>query len=171
MSRKAPFNILVAEDDPDDRLLLKEALFESGLDAVLQFVEDGEALMAYLDRCSSQPSGRLPRPSLVVVDLNMPKKDGREALAEIKARGIHRKIPVVILTTSNAEEDISYCYDNGAHAYITKPTSFKQWVEIVGALERYGGSPDMTRLGPKTPWADPECLPVRNRSPSPENSR
>jgi CheY-like chemotaxis protein len=107
-----PITILMADDDPDDRLLLQEAWEENRLANVLHFVEDGEALMDYLHRRGRYTSLiNEPLPGLILLDLNMPKKDGREALRELKADPHLRRIPVVVLTTSKAEEDILRSYD------------------------------------------------------------
>src|SRR5262245_29600376 len=99
-----PIVILIAEDDADDRVLTKEAFDESRLLNEVHFVEDGEELLNYLERKS--PYADAPRPNLILLDLNMPKKDGREALKEIKSNPELRRIPVVVMTTSKAEEDI-----------------------------------------------------------------
>jgi len=106
-SKRRPITILVAEDDEDDRLLMQEALEENRLANDLHFVEDGEFLMDYLlHRGEYSDPQTAPRPSLILLDLNMPRKDGREALQEIKANPDLRQIPIVVLTTSKAEEDI-----------------------------------------------------------------
>ena len=133
-----PIVILMADDDADDRMLAQEALDESRLANELRFVEDGEELMDYLLRHGryADPAAS-PRPGLILLDLNMPRKDGREALAEIKAHPELRRIPVVVLTTSKAEEDILRTYDVGANSYITKPVSFEGLVAMVQALGDY----------------------------------
>ena len=136
--RGTPIVILMAEDDPDDRLLAREAWEESQLANPLHFVEDGEALIDYLyQRGNYAASGSAPRPGLILLDLNMPRKDGREALREIKADPRLRCIPVVVLTTSNAEEDILRSYDLGASGFIIKPMTFDGLVETVKAMGRY----------------------------------
>ncbi|MDZ7261448.1 MAG: response regulator, partial [candidate division KSB1 bacterium] len=119
---KESITILMAEDDPEDRLLVKDAWEESRVLNELRFVEDGEELMDYLYRRGpyAEPA-RAPRPGLILLDLNMPRKDGREALKEIKADPELRRIPIVVLTTSKAEEDILRTYDLGANSFITKP--------------------------------------------------
>jgi CheY-like chemotaxis protein len=130
--------ILLADDDEDDRLLTEEALKESRLANDLHMVEDGEELMDYLYR-----RGRFsaladsPRPGLILLDLNMPKMDGREALREIKADASLRQIPVVVLTTSKAEEDIYRTYDLGANSFITKPVLFESLVRVMKDLGAY----------------------------------
>ena len=123
--------ILIAEDDPDDRLLAKEAFEESDMVSTLEFVEDGEELLEYLHREDT------PTPDLILLDLNMPRKDGREALREIKHHPRFRHIPVVVLTTSNSEADIFPSYDLGASSYITKPVTFEGFLNFMKALEKY----------------------------------
>ena len=133
-----PIVILVADDDADDRMLTKEALEESKVLNELRFVEDGEELMDYLKRRGKfADDGAAPQPGLILLDLNMPKKDGREALKEIKADPELRRIPVVVMTTSRTEEDIFRSYDIGASSYITKPVTFDSLVELMKALGRY----------------------------------
>jgi len=133
-----PISILIADDDPDDRLLIKEALEESRLANELDFVENGEELMDYLYRKNEfNELSDSPLPGIILLDLNMPKKDGREALKEIKADPELRKIPVVALTTSKAEEDIVRTYELGVNSFITKPVSFESFVEKLSALQRY----------------------------------
>ena len=129
--------ILMAEDDPDDRLLTKDALAEAHLANTLIFVEDGEELMDYLYRKGGYNEENAPRPGLILLDLNMPRKDGREALEEIKADPDLRSIPVVVLTTSKAEEDILRSYDLGVSGYITKPVQFERLILVMQALGRY----------------------------------
>lgn len=133
-----PITILMADDDEDDRLLTRDALVESRVANDLRFVEDGEELMDYLQRRGpyADPANS-PRPGLILLDLNMPRKDGREALREIKADPELRRIPVVILTTSKAEEDIYRSYDVGANSYITKPVTFDGLIELMRTLGRY----------------------------------
>src|SRR6476661_3523373 len=116
---KRPITILMADDDADDRQMTKEAFVESRLANDLRFVEDGVELLDYLNRRGKYaPPAEAPRPGLILLDLNMPKKDGREALKEIKADPELRRIPVVVLTTSKAEEDIVRTYDLGANSFI-----------------------------------------------------
>lgn len=130
--------ILMAEDDPDDRFLAQEALEEARLVNELRFVHDGEALMDYLHRRGAYAEpGAAPRPGLILLDLNMPRKDGREALEEIKADSDLRRIPVVVLTTSKAEEDVVRSYDLGVNAYITKPVTFESLVQVMKALGKF----------------------------------
>lgn len=133
-----PIVILMADDDPDDRLLARNAFKVSRLANDLRFVEDGEELMEYLHRQGNYADPTLsPEPGLILLDLNMPRKDGREALAEIKADPRLRHIPVVVLTTSKAEEDIYRSYDVGASSFITKPVSFEGLVSVIRVVGQY----------------------------------
>ena len=133
-----PIVILMADDDADDRMLTKDALEESRVLNELRFVEDGEELMEYLTRKGKYANpDDSPRPGLILLDLNMPKKDGREALKEIKSDPNLRRIPVVIMTTSKAEEDIFRSYDFGASSFITKPVTFDRLVELMRTLGEY----------------------------------
>lgn len=135
-----PITILLADDDPDDRLMCTEALAESRLANELHTVADGEELLEYLRRRGRYAPGTgkpAPRPGLILLDLNMPRKDGREALAEIKADPTLRSIPVVVLTTSKAEEDVYRSYDLGVNSFITKPVTFAALVDVMTALGRY----------------------------------
>jgi CheY-like chemotaxis protein len=128
----------VADDDADDRMLLEEAFEENRLANDRRFVTDGEELLDYLHgRGAFAAPGAAPRPGIILLDLNMPGKDGREALAEIKAEPHFRQIPIVILTTSKAEEDIFRSYDLGVNSYITKPVTFESLVEVVRMLGKY----------------------------------
>ena len=135
-----PFRILMAEDDPDDRLLLEQAFKDVHLPVELHFVEDGEDLMSYLHRRGrySDPA-RFPLPTIILLDLNMPRKDGRQALMEIKADPALQKIPVIIWTTSDLDEDIERCREAGADTYITKPMSYSGLLEAVEDLCRKWG--------------------------------
>lgn len=133
-----PIIILMADDDEDDRLLTQEALQESRVANDLHFVVDGEDLMDYLHRRGAYTDpARSPRPGLILLDLNMPRKDGREALEEIKSDPTLRRIPVVVMTTSDAEEDLVRSYDLGANSYIRKPVSFDGLVEVMRGLTTY----------------------------------
>ncbi len=136
--RNKAITILMADDDPDDRQLTREAFEENHLANDLRFVEDGEELLDYLNRRGKYAAeGAAPVPGLILLDLNMPRKDGREALREIKADPRLRNIRVVILTTSKAEEDVIRSYDLSAASYITKPVTFERLVEVVQALGKY----------------------------------
>ena len=133
--RMSDFLILMAEDDSDDRFLMGKAMKELAICAGLRFVEDGEELMLYLRRSEkyADPSFS-PRPALIIMDLNMPKKDGRQALIEIKTDPDLRKIPVVIWTTSGEREDKILCRTAGADDFVTKPTDYTQLVNSVRKL-------------------------------------
>ncbi len=133
-----PITILMADDDADDRQMTKEAFEESRLANDLRFVENGVELMDYLQRRGKYADpATSPRPGLILLDLNMPKKDGREALREIKADPSLKSIRIVILTTSKAEEDIVRTYDLSAASYIAKPVTFERLVEVVRTLGKY----------------------------------
>jgi CheY-like chemotaxis protein len=133
-----PIVILLADDDEEDRMLAADALEESRVVNDLRFVEDGEELLDYLyHRGKYAERGSSPTPGLILLDLNMPRKDGREALKEIKADPELRRIPVVVLTTSKAEEDIYRTYDLGANSFITKPVSFEGLVAVMREVGRY----------------------------------
>ena len=130
--------ILMAEDDADDRLLVKDALSECGLDNDLRFVEDGEDLMDYLLRRGKHSKvDASPPPGLILLDLNMPRKDGREVLREIRAHPELRRIPVIAFTTSKSDTDISALYDLGANSFICKPVAFEALVNVMTTLSRY----------------------------------
>jgi CheY-like chemotaxis protein len=131
-------NILLADDDPDDRMLIREALEEGKLPQKLACVNDGEELLDYLRHQGNYARfGEQPRPCLILLDLNMPRKDGREALREIKGDPHLRRIPVIILTTSQAEEDILRTYDLGANSFIIKPRDFETVVNMMQTLAQY----------------------------------
>jgi CheY-like chemotaxis protein len=136
--RKHSVVILMADDDEDDRLMAREAFSEVKLLNDFHTVEDGEELMDYLRRTGkyADPNSS-PRPGLILLDLNMPKKDGRQALKEIKADPGLRTIPIVVLTTSKAEEDILRSYDLGVNSFIIKPVTFDQLVDIMKTLTKY----------------------------------
>lgn len=142
------FTVLMAEDDPDDRFIMEQALrgIESGGD--LRFVVDGEELMQYLRRLGNYADPMLsPRPALILLDLNMPKKDGRQALLEIKADPDLQRIPVVIWTTSYEKEDKVRCQKAGADVYVTKPPSYTELVNSVRKfLARYSSPRTMIDL-------------------------
>ena len=130
--------ILIADDDEDDRLLTQDALAESRVLNTLHCVEDGVELLEYLNREGKyQDKAISPRPHLILLDLNMPRKDGREALKEIKNNPELKGIPVVILTTSKQEEDKVKGYNLGAASYITKPVNFEGLVELMKTLGKY----------------------------------
>lgn len=138
MMVRKPISILMADDDPDDRLMAREALQEARISNLLYFVEDGQELLDFLRREGPYaPPLEAPRPGLILLDLNMPRMDGREALRQIKTTPELRSIPVVILTTSRAEEDILRSYDLGSSSFITKPVTFAGLVEVMRSLGRY----------------------------------
>lgn len=151
MPDKTSVHILVADDDPDDCLLTREAFSESRLANEVRFVHNGEELLNYLRGAPPfADRQRYPLPGLILLDLNMPLKDGREALTEIKADPRLRSIPVVILTTSAEEEDILRSYANGVNSFITKPVSFSGLLDVVQALGHY--------------WLDIVALPTEHKS-------
>ena len=127
--------ILIAEDDADDRFLLKAAFKQNDANDNLVFVENGVELFNYLRNCLKSENIVLPR--FVLLDLNMPKKDGREVIKEIKSISVLRNIPVVVFSTANSYLEMQRCYDLGANSYITKPNSFEQLVRTVAALRFY----------------------------------
>jgi CheY-like chemotaxis protein len=131
--------ILMCDDDEDDRELTRDALQNARLANQMRFVVDGQDLMDYLRRQGSYADADVdaPRPGIILLDLNMPKKDGREALAEIKSDEALRSIPVVVLTTSKDEEDIFRTYDLGVSSFITKPVTFAGLVEAMRVWQRY----------------------------------
>ncbi len=130
-----PAEILLVEDSPGDVRLMQEALREGKVANRVHVVSDGEQAMAFLRR--EPPYADAPRPDLVLLDLNLPKKDGREVLAEMKADPDLHRIPVVVLTTSQAEEDILRAYDLHANCYMTKPVDLMQFLELVKSIELY----------------------------------
>jgi CheY-like chemotaxis protein len=137
-TERKPIVILLADDDEEDRMLACDALAESRLSNDISCVTDGEDLMDYLHRRGKYaPPAEAPRPGLILLDLNMPKKDGREALREIKSNPELRQISVVVLTTSKAEEDIYSSYDSGASSFISKPVTFEGLVDVMRGLGRY----------------------------------
>lgn len=137
-STKKPITILIADDDEEDIMLSRDALKESRLANDLHIVKDGEELTDYLYRNGkySDPSTS-PRPGLILLDLNMPRKDGREALQEIKQDPDLRRIPIVVLTVSDADEDIYESYDLGVNSYIKKPVTFESLVNVMKAIGMY----------------------------------
>ena len=138
-SHRQSVTILLADDDEEDRQLTRDALQDAKLANEMRFVVDGQDLMDYLRRKGryADPAVDAPRPGIILLDLNMPKKDGREALAEIKADASLRQIPVVVLTTSNDEQDVLRTYDLGVNSFITKPVTFAGLVEAMSTWSRY----------------------------------
>lgn len=138
MNHPRTVHILVADDDPDDCLLTREAFEVSKIVNTIRFVHDGEQLMSYLRRLPPYDDAEVyPIPGLILLDLNMPLKDGREALAEIKSDPHLCAIPIVVLTTSSAEEDIVRSYCDGVNSFITKPVSFAGLQDVVRNIGRY----------------------------------
>jgi CheY-like chemotaxis protein len=128
----------MADDDPDDRMLAADAIHEARLSNPVHFVEDGEQLMDYLYRRKAfEGMAGQPLPGLILLDLNMPKKDGREAIHEIKTDPVLRRIPTIVLTTSKAEEDIVRTYDLGVNSFIVKPVTFESLVDVMKTLSKY----------------------------------
>ncbi|HYE59530.1 MAG TPA: response regulator [Rhodothermales bacterium] len=141
--------ILLADDDPDDRAFTIRALRQNRLANDVRTVEDGEELMDYLHRRGNYTGdGAAPRPDVILLDLNMPRKDGREALEEIKQDPQLRKIPVVVLTTSEAEQDILQTYDLGVNAFVTKPVTFEGLVNAIRVMSDFWF--EIVRLPPQT---------------------
>ncbi len=138
MESRETIVILIAEDDPDDRMLTIRALEQNRLANDIKWVEDGEELMDYLHRRGAYADdGSAPRPGLILLDLNMPRMDGREALQAIKADPELRRIPVVVLTTSRAEQDIVQSYDLGVNAFVTKPVTFEELANAIRVLGNF----------------------------------
>lgn len=138
MTLGKPITILVADDDPDDRMLIEDAFLESKLSNDLHFVKDGIELLEYLRHEGPfEDAEKAPRPGIILLDLNMPRMDGREALSEIKADPNLKQIPIVVLTTSKAEEDILRTYDMGVNSFVTKPVTFEGLVDMVRVLTNY----------------------------------
>ena len=136
MNGTKKFYILIAEDDPDDRFLLKTAFEESGYPNVLKFVENGVELIQHLkDVTEQKPKDEVP--GFILLDLNMPKKDGREVLKEIKENKLFKKIPVIVFTTTKNENEIAKCYELGANSYVVKPLVFEELVTIIKGLYSY----------------------------------
>jgi CheY-like chemotaxis protein len=129
------FTILLVEDNPADARLVVESIVETGARIGLDVVEDGVEALKYLRREGSFEHAR--RPDLIVLDLNLPKKDGRDLLRDIMADEELRRTPVVVLTSSRAEEDVLKCYELGANCYITKPVSLERFIEVVRAIESF----------------------------------
>ena len=136
---KIPITILVCDDDEDDRMLTRQALEDAHISNTIQFVEDGEQLLDYLYQRGAYAgeAGLAPRPGLILLDLNMPKLDGREALKTIKEDPTLRDIPVVVLSTSRLDEDVARSYKLGVNSFITKPVTFSGLVEAMNVLGKY----------------------------------
>lgn len=133
--KNLPINILLVEDNPGDIRLTQEAFKDGHIENVLHVVTDGEEAMHYLKRKGN--FSKAERPDLILLDLNLPKKDGREVLAEIKADKELKLIPVIILTTSSAEQDIMNTYSNHANCYIMKPVDFDRFINVIRTIEDF----------------------------------
>ncbi len=145
-----PPMVLIADDDPDDRLMITEAFTERCRGCRLGFAQDGVQLMRILNREEPLPGSKDvmgENPDLILLDLNMPLMDGREALKEIKSNPTLRHIPTVVMTTSDNEDDIRFCHEAGANSYIVKPSSYSELLDIVSVLKSY--------------WIDTVVLPMK----------
>ena len=129
--------ILIAEDDADDRFLFKTAFEEKGYQDQIEFVENGIELWNFLQKIADKNPKDKTYPSFILLDLNMPKKDGREVLREIKQHPEFRKIPVVVFTTTNSENEVKRCYELGANTYVVKPVSFDSLLKVVEEIRMY----------------------------------
>jgi CheY-like chemotaxis protein len=129
--------ILIAEDDADDRFLFKTAFEEKGYKDQIEFVENGIELWRFLQEIEKRTPDKRIFPSFILLDLNMPKKDGREVLREIKQHPIFKKIPVVVFTTTNSENEVKRCYELGANTYVVKPVSFDSLLKVVEEIRMY----------------------------------
>ncbi len=129
--------ILIADDDGDDQYMIAQAFITLECEVDIRTVNDGLELMDYLERKDKYEHAVVPVPKVILLDLNMPKKDGRECLKEIKAHPELKKIPVVVYSTSNSPNDVSYCYAHGASNYIVKPSSFKELIEVMKVFRQY----------------------------------
>lgn len=129
--------ILIAEDDADDRFLFKTAFEEKGYEDDIEFVENGIELLKFLYAIEEKNPKERHYPSFILLDLNMPKKDGREVLKEIKQHPEFKKIPVVVFTTTNSENEIRRCYELGANTYVVKPVSFDSLLKVVEEIRKY----------------------------------
>jgi len=131
------FHILIAEDDADDRYLFQTAFAEKGINDPVEFVNDGVELMQYLEDLYVADESRQNIPYFILLDLNMPKKDGKEVLFAIKQHPAYKKIPVIIFTTTRNEQEIRRCYELGANTYIVKPSSFEALMKVLEGIRNY----------------------------------
>jgi CheY-like chemotaxis protein len=129
--------ILIAEDDADDRFLLQTVFEEKGYEDKLEFVENGVELLEFLDDIHEKRTNGRYYPGLILLDLNMPKKDGREALKEIKQHPVFKKIPVIVFTTTKSENEIKRCYELGANTYVVKPVSYDALIKVIDDIRSY----------------------------------
>jgi len=133
-----PIHILIVEDDEDDQILIREAFAENFISNPIFFVNNGDEMLQFLSsRKNSRDKKKMPLPGLILLDLNLPGKDGREALADVKSDPDLRRIPIIIFTTSKAEEDIIKSYDLGVAGFITKPVTFQGLMKIVQVIKNY----------------------------------
>lgn len=130
-----PINILLVEDNPADARLIKEVFKDTKTKNRLYVVKDGVEAMAFLNQEFEYAD--IPRPDVILLDLNLPRKDGREVLKELKEDDVLKRVPIVILTTSSAEEDIIKTYNNHANCYITKPVDFDQFLKVINSIEDF----------------------------------
>lgn len=137
--RQATPLVLIAEDDPDDRMLIREAFEERCPNCRLHFVQDGEELMAFIGESLSDAKSLSPSalPDMVLLDLNMPLKDGRESLIELRNNALFEQVPTVVMTTSESDEDKQFCLANGADDYLVKPSSYTKLLDVVESLQPY----------------------------------
>lgn len=129
--------ILIAEDDADDRFLLETAFREIGSKEELVFVQNGVELFQFLATQNGKPELSKRFPGFIMLDLNMPKKDGREVLKEIKENCLYKKIPIIVFTTTKNENDISRCYDLGANSYVVKPVNYEELMNVIRDIRNY----------------------------------
>ena len=139
-------SILIAEDDADDRFLLQTVFDEKGYEEKIEFVENGIELLKFLTHKERQQTGDNAYPVFILLDLNMPKKDGREVLQEIKQHAVFKKIPVIVFTTTKNDNEIKRCYELGANTYVVKPVSFDALLKVIDDIRNY--------------WIDTACCPV-----------
>ncbi|GAB3964357.1 response regulator [Spirosoma terrae] len=138
MQRKiTAMTVLIADDDADDRMFLEQAMRQNGYTQSIEFVENGEQLMEYLRQEGRYNEQNAPWPNLLILDLNMPRKNGFQALSEIKDDPKLRRLPVIVMTTSSTDEDVIKTYNLGVNSFVTKPFNFNRLVEIIGALKTY----------------------------------
>jgi len=136
--KRQEVTILMADDDPDDYHLFKEVMEETGLKGHVHLVTNGEELMDYLHKRGIYGNGKAAqRPAIIILDLNMPKKDGRHVIPELKLDPVLRTIPIIVFTTSSSPEDIQYCYENGASSFIIKPGDFQSLTRLIQSIWDY----------------------------------
>ena len=131
------YHILIAEDDSDDRYLFQTAFAEKGIKDPIEFVHDGVELIQYLEKLEEMKAKESSLPYFILLDLNMPKKDGKEVLGYIKQHPLFKKIPVIVFTTTKNENEIRQCYELGANTYVVKPSSFDSLMKILESIRNY----------------------------------